>query len=295
MRYMNPGYASWLERNTSLAVQEETGNPYANASFYLTKSKTCIYRLNLYKELYIKASLWLYSPSQTYTNCYIGVGTGYFTGAVFSNNDSYTWKAGYADYAWNISCYVNKEAVAKVNALNEVLLHFDGKNYEAIINGTSVLKTGWTNKTIDLVIYSDDGKGHWSNLIISDEPIDIREHVIELPVTLADATMAEQEDGGYSASKAGQVLQYDLDAEALIKKYGGDTLVTGIGFQAEKAYTNGDLLTKLEEYLQEEDGTEHSIGSISLPTTGGQAVLGLPTEEITLADMAGKKLGYRSS
>jgi hypothetical protein len=89
--------------------------------------------------------------------------------------------------------------------------------------------------------------------------------------------------------------QYDLDAEALIKKYGGDTLVTGIGFQAEKAYTNGDLLTKLEEYLQEEDGTEHSIGSISLPTTGGQAVLGLPTEEITLADMAGKKLGYRSS
>ena len=90
-------------------------------------------------------------------------------------------------------------------------------------------------------------------------------------------------------------MQYDLDAEALIKKYGGDTLVTGIGFQAEKAYTNGDLLTKLEEYLQEEDGTEHSIGSISLPTASGQAVLGLPTEEITLADMAGKKLGYMSS
>ena len=37
MRYMNPGYVSWLERNTDLAVQEETGNPYANASFYVNK------------------------------------------------------------------------------------------------------------------------------------------------------------------------------------------------------------------------------------------------------------------
>lgn len=294
MRYMNPGYVSWLERNTDLAVQEETGNPYANASFYVNKGKTCVYLLTLDKELYIKASLWLYSATQTYTTCYIGAGTGYFTGAVFSTNDSTTWKGGYADGSWNISCRVKNDAIVKTNALNEVLLHFDGKKCEAIINGTSVLNTSWTNKTIELVIYAEDGKGHWSNLIISDEPIDIREHVIELPVTLADVTMDEMESGGYSSTKAGQVLQYALNADTLIKKYGGDSLVTGIGFQAEKAYTNGDLLTKLEEYLQAEDGTEQNIGSFSLPTGDGQTILGLPIENITLADMAGKKLGYRS-
>ena len=132
-------------------------------------------------------------------------------------------------------------------------------------------------------------------MIISDEPIDIREHVIELPVTLADVTMAEQEDGGYSSSKAGQVLQYSLDAETLINKYGGDSLVTGIGFQAEKACRNGDLLTTLEEYLQAEDGTEQNLGCMSLPTTDDQVILGVPAENITLSDMAGKKLGYRSS
>ena len=295
MKYMNPGYVSWLERNTDLAVQEEKGNPYANVSFYITKSKTSIYRLTFSRELYIKASLWLYNASRTYTTCYIGAGTGYFTGAVFTTADSVIWKGGYANGSWNISGNVIKDAVVKCNALNEVLLHFDSERYEAIINGTCVLNTSWSNKTIDLVIYSDDGKGNWSNLIISDEPIDIREHVIELPVTLADVTMTEREDGGYLANTAGQHLQYAVDTDTLIKKYGGDSLVTGVGFQAEQAYTNGDLLTKLEEYLQEEDGTEHSIGSIALPTTGGQAVLGLPTEEITLADMAGKKLGYRSS
>lgn len=295
MRYMNPGYVSWLERNTSLAVQEETGNPYAKASFYVTKEKTCVYRLNLEKELYIKASLWLYSTSSTYTSCYIGAGTGYFSGVVFNKRDSDKWKAGYANSAWNIGCNVVREAEVKDNALNEILLHFDGEKIEAFVNGTCVLDRSWTNKDIDLVIFSDEGKGHWSNLIISDEPIDIREHVIELPVTLADVTMAEQEDGGYSSNKAGQILQYVLDAETLIKKYGEDSLVTGIGFQAEKAYRNGDLLTRLEEYLQAEDGTEQNIGSMSLPTTDGQVILGLSAEDITLADMADKKLGYRSS
>ena len=91
------------------------------------------------------------------------------------------------------------------------------------------------------------------------------------------------------------MLQYVLDAETLIKKYGEDSLVTGIGYQAEKAYRNGDLLTRLEEYLQAEDGTEQNSGSMSLPTTDGQVILGLPAEDITLADMADKKLGYRSS
>lgn len=295
MKYMNPGYVSWLERNTALGVQEETGNPYANASFYITKEKTSVYRLTFTKELYIKASVRLFSASRTYTTCYIGTGTGYFTGAVFTTADSVIWKGGYANGSWNIGGNVVREAVVKSNALNEVLLHFDGENYEAIINGTRVLNTGWTNKTIDLVIYSEDGKGYWSNLIISDEPIDIREHVIELPVTLSDVTMTEREDGGYSANTAGQHLQYDVDTDTLIKKYGGDSLIKGIGFQAEQAYTNGDLLTKLEGYLQPSDGTEQSLGGIALPGSDGQAVLGVPVADVTLGDMAGKKLGYRSS
>ncbi len=295
MRYMNPGYVSWLDRNADLAVQEETGNPYANASFYITKEKTSVCHLTFTKELYIKASLWLYAASRTYTTCYIGVGTGYFFGAVFSTEDSYNWKAGYAKSSWNIGCNVIKDAVIRDNALNEVLLHFDGAKFEVIINDTPVLNTSWSNKTIDLVIYARDGKGHWSNLIISDEPIDIREHVIELPVTLSDVTMAEREDGGYSSNTTGQVLQYAVDIDTLIKKYGGNSRVTGFGFQAEQAYTNGDLLTKLEGYLQSADGTEQSLGSIALPTTDGQAVLCLPLADVTLADMEGKKLGYRSS
>lgn len=231
MKYMNPGYVSWLERNTDLAVQEETGNPYANASFCIPKSKTSVYRLTFTKELYIKASVWLCNASRTYTMGYIGAGTGYFTGAVFSTNDSYTWKGGYANGAWNIGCYVNKDAVVKCNALNEVLLHFDGEKYEAIINGTSVLNTSWSQKTIDLVIYSDEGKAYWSNLIMSDEPIDIREHVIELPVTLADVTMTEREDGGYSSNTAGEVLQYAVDTDTLKKSMVGIRRLRALGFR----------------------------------------------------------------
>ena len=292
---MNPGYVSWLERNTELGVQEETGNPYAKAAFYITKEKTCVYRLTFTKELYIKASVWLYNTSSTYTKCYIGAGTRYFTGAIFSNNDSNTWKGGYVNGAYNISCNENKDVAVKQNALNEVLLHFDGEKYEAIINGVRVLNTSWSDKTIDLVIYARDGKGHWSNLIISDEPIDIREHILELPAELTEVTMTEREDGGYSSTKAGQHLQYAVDTDSLIKKYGGDSQITGMGLQAEQAYTNGDLLTKLDAYLQSADGTELSLGSISLPGADGQTILGVTVKNITLADMEGKKLEYRSS
>ena len=132
-----------------------------------------------------------------------------------------------------------------------------------------------------------------SNLIISDSPIDAKEHVIALPVKATETDMTANADGSYTADKAGQYLLQTIDADALLTKYGSETKITGLEFCGNPASCTGSELEKIVGIQKAKDGTVTEWGSTTLSMT--PAVVRLAnTTALTLEELGNCQIGVKA-
>ena len=271
-RYMNPGYGELLTVSGT-TITDKTYNPYSGVALRQAESCRGVVLPYMPTEIYMKATFYMAKNSSRQLSFTAGNGNGfsyeggYYPSYCVSVNNSGKVQGKIVDAAY-----------LKENALNEILMYFkagtaDSGHAYVNINGTVVLDAAFAVEFKDasnhyvanpdeVEIYTGSSeKDFVSNIILSDLPIDIREHVIELPVKSVESDMTKNEDGSYTSTATGQVLWQQIDWDALVKKYGGDSKLTGLMLETNPAYRTGEVLKSLVAVQQDGQGNVKEIGT----------------------------------
>ena len=297
-RYMNPGMAELLDVTGGTTLTDKKYNPYSGTAFWQSSNNPAVILPEVPQEIYIHATVYLNTPTGDYPRCDF-FPTDNKTGISLEYGSYRGWECDTLfDNTQNGS--INGEAsYLKQDELHEVLVYMKaGNNSDGIIaasiNGKEVIhRTGNVTLSKNVRIRCTNNTFLLSNLILSDMPIDSKEHVILLPVKSTETDMATNEDGSYTADKDGQYLLQIVDAESLLKKYGGSTKITGLGFIGNPAYTTGSELTKLTA-VQKADGIVTEIGSAVLSTDSAAIVRVAGKADLSLADLGKYQIGVKA-
>ena len=305
-RYINPGYAELLDVAGGKTIQNDIYNPYSQVAFMQPSKLAGIVLPEMPVEIYMKCTVFLKYQAGKDNEFHLEAGNN---NGIAVDYSSYT--------GWRYSLWANGSSQAgygyttlKDDALNEILLHIkagdsgSGGWYYTNINGTEICNKAYTTSfkatsstsvKPDIVeIYAKDYETTaLSNIILSSDPIDMKEHAIVLPVKATETDMAANDDGSYTADKAGQYLLQTVDMDNLMKNFGGDTKITGLAFCGNPAYCTGTELTKLTN-IQKVDGTVTELGSTILSTTATAIAHIAGSTDISLADLGKYQIGVKA-
>lgn len=139
----------------------------------------------------------------------------------------------------------------KAGRVNTIWLHAVSGNYESnitvIVNNERVVNDVSTPSQClgTLIGFDINAEVPVSNVIISDEEIDLNETVVEVGHSSVETTMTEN-DGAYSSAMIGAHVLQTLDTTNLYGLFGSDSKVTGLAAIAAPAYTTGDEINKIK-------------------------------------------------
>ena len=301
--YINPGTADLLDV-AGTTVENPKYNPFGGISFWqdTVDRKSCTTLPEIPSELYMKFCLYLKGAS-AYATVYAGNNTGCSVSC-----SSGTWRFTVTSSNSQVCNRTAPEAGLKVSGMNDILFHARYGYYSAgyisvIVNGTEVYTA---NTTVDfnqkstgnvpsdgIVFYSRNEDALLSNIIVSDAPVAWNEKVAVLAAKSTDTDMADNGDGSYTASAAGQYLFQSLDADALIGTYGEASPVTGVFLAGNPAYCTGAELTKAIA-CGRKDGIVTEYGTAALGTDRNAHALIGSRLSLTLADLRGREFGWKA-
>ena len=301
-KYMNPGFAEWLNTSAGKTVNSYEYNRYGGVAFWNNQNKADVELPEaLGKHLYIKASFWISDQ---------GGDRGYFEISSANKDGSKgTGFGGYRGYgsSWSIYRYgggsystMSKVTCIRYGKMNDILIHittdttgaakmtltlngtviYDGLDWDFGLHGYVKLRS----EVSDLLL---------SNIIISDQPIDIKERVVPLAVKTTETDLPVDDDGNYITSEPDKTVLYTLDASNVIERLGDDFQITGMGFACVPGYSTGDAVTKITGFRRDQQG-ESELGSVSLSTEkNGKAVLGTAID-MSLGDLQTSQFGIKT-
>ncbi len=300
-KYLNPGFAEWLNTNAGTTVSSYEYNRYGGVSFWNKQNKADVELPEAsVKHLYIKASFWISDQPE---------GKGYFEISSANKDGSKgTGFGGYRSYGdWAIYRYsdgeintISKVTCIRYGKMNDILIHinkdtngaakltltlngtviYDGQSWDFDIRGYVKLRS----EAFDLLL---------SNIIISDQPIDIKERVVPLKVKTIETDLPVDDDGNYITSEPDKTVLYTLDASDVIERFGDDFQITGMGVACVPGYSTGDAVTKITGIRKDQQG-EKELGSVRLSSEkNGKAVLGTAID-MSLADLQASQFGIKT-
>lgn len=298
---MNPGFAEWLNTNAGTTVNSYEYNRYGGISFWNKQSKSDVELPEAPgNHLYIKASFWISEQPGS---------KGYFEiSSVNKDGSNHTGFGGYINYS-KCSLYrysgdsfyeLSEGNIIRSGKINDILIHINKETGGApkmtlILNGTVI----YDDRSWDYGIHgyvklrSDISDVLLSNIIISDQPIEIKERVVPLKIVATETDLSLDEEGSYITSKPGQTVLYTLDAGDVIERFGDDFQITGLGFACIPAYSTGDAVSKIIG-LRKQHESEDELGSVYLPTDrDGKAVFGTAID-MSLADLQASQFGVKT-
>ena len=318
MRYINPGFAEFLDAEGGTTVEGKDFNPDNGVALYQPKDNegvdisletapTHFYaKFDVYIPLWsemsdgIMAKVGFYSNHSGYIG-FCGWQLRKYSGdldpqVIIGNGSSYD---KYVEYKVG--------GALKFGQVNNFWMHFKARStsaadgeYQVYMNGEKIMEN--TQKYIymdaisKLVIYATQnyGKCYLSNIIMSfDEEISLKEKIQAVPLVDAVTDMTAQEDGTYLADATGQQILQTVDVQSLIDKYGGTSKVTGIAIGGRPAYRTGEDLARLTGISKAgSDQTEHVIRK--LHTNINMGAVDCYSVNTTIADMAGLQLGWKA-
>ena len=315
-RYINPGYVHLLDADAQATATQVTGNEYSKTGVAFSQTNyysAGITIANFHEGDDFWARFDVYIPNSTSGAVYCYAPYTYRSGFNLTFNTSNFHiiidRAGSTDkyIADGISWSRAWEYGLKRNAINSILIHAkyvtdDGYWIEININGTKTTyspnnpnKTWNYNANYKYAILYAASRSSVSNIIFSNEEINIKEQVVALPVSTTETTMTAQEGGIYLADNVGQTLLQTIDASALISQYGSDSKVTGIALVGTPAYRTGEQLSSLTA-ISKNGGvtTEHGTSNLSDASDTviwqGFSV----ASDTTIADLQNMQLGWKA-
>ena len=311
MRYINPGFAEFLDVDTGTTVEGETYNPTNGVSVYQTTDNDGVDISLTATDFYAKFDVYIAPiaelPSNTFAK--IGIFKPGSVNAGFCGLLLYKYSSSYIHIRaivgnGNDSSVTNSNVSVNWGGVNKFFLHYKARSestadgeYQIYMNGAQILSgTGkWVflDNTSKLVIYSVTDKCLISNIIMSDEEISMREQIQAVPLGSPVTDMIDREDGTYLADTAGQQILSTVDVASLISAYGGVSRVTGVAIGGNPAYRTGEGITTLTG-ISKADGnqTEHGIKTLKTDTNAG--AIDCYSVNTTIADMVGLELGWKA-
>lgn len=293
---MNPGLAELLDVSGGTNVIGKQYNPYGETAFWQSSSSPAVILPEVPTEIYIHVTLYLDKPQGDYPKCQF-LPTDNTTGVSFQYSSYSGWSCNAIFNNTQDGSVSETDAHLEEGKLHEVIVYLKGDSNGIIavsINGSEVLRrTGYVPLSQNVKIKCSSATFLLSNLIISDTPIDAKEHVIALPVKATETDMTANADGSYTADKAGQYLLQTIDADALLTKYGSETKITGLEFCGNPASCTGSELEKIVGIQKAKDGTVTEWGSTTLSMT--PAVVRLAnTMALTLEKLGNCQIGVKA-
>ncbi len=305
-KYVNPGYGNLLDVEGGTTVEDKryskTGvsffQPAADHGLMLSQTPT---------ELYGKFDVYLSDESNFEME--IGI-SGDFVHIEKSGKEvSIALKINSSGvfYAYaNITdpAKLKQKTGLVMNTINTIWFHIQsylaepsGKGSLAIdVNGVEMANRIYNLGFYDykeITVYSNNDKALLSNVIISDEPIAKKEQVIFLPVKDTETDMTPNEDGIYTAAKAGQQILQSVDTESLIDQYGAESKIMSIVTIGNPAYRTADGLSSLTGISKcGEEITEH--GKKDVPQSTTAAIEDVYNVDMSMADLEGMKFGWKA-
>ena len=263
-RYLNPGYADLIETGTRETKTSTHYNPFGGVFFSKLSDGASITIPNDMPEIYVKVTLFLHKNTSKYMVMDIFRGTDF----QFSVKDNGMWRA------WLMNAMVAEGEVSKdfkYEGINEILIYVKQGTAETghmsvNVNGKVILDIAkaYKQNSNSLTFYTQDYlQTALSNLIVSDAPVGIKEHVIELIPKATETDMAKNDDGVYTANAPGQSLMHTLDIPALIAKYGSETTINSLCFIGSPAYSTGTEMKNVTSILGL-NGEERELGQQEL-------------------------------
>ena len=293
---MNPGLAELLDVSGGTNVIGKQYNPYGETAFWQSSSSPAVILPEVPTEIYIHVTLYLDKPQGDYPKCQF-LPTDNTTGVSFQYSSYSGWSCNAIFNNTQDGSVSETDAHLEEGKLHEVIVYLKGDSNGIIavsINGSEVLRrTGYVPLSQNVKIKCSSATFLLSNLIISDTPIDAKEHVIALPVKATETDMTANADGSYTADKAGQYLLQTIDADALLTKYGSETKITGLEFCGNPASCTGSELEKIVGIQKAKDGTVTEWGSTTLSMTPAVVRL-VNTTALTLEELGNCQIGVKA-
>ena len=293
-KYINPGYAELLSVRGGTTV---TGEQYSKTgvSFWMPKIRGIAVPYTL-TELYGKFDVYLKSGKSLDSTAWLQFG-----------EKNRVKISGYRDY-WNVygtnsdTSYFDAKKRMKHDDVNTIWFHMkQGLNYDAmlhvIVNGHEIGKR--TNLYMDfrdakeISIYAETDDALLSNIILSDEDINMKEQAVLLSVQSTVTDMTDGGDGSYRATAVGQQILQTMDTAALAEAYGADSQVTGVTLFGAPAYRTGTGICTLTS-LEEANGavTEHGRHELTDKTTA--LVWDGHGASFNMAEMEARQFGWKA-
>ncbi|WP_026760655.1 hypothetical protein [Selenomonas ruminantium] len=318
MRYINPGFAEFLDVEDGTTVEGTKFNPDNGVALYQPKDNEGIDITLETAPTHFYAKFDVYIPPWSEMSDGVMAEVGFY-----SKHSGYT---GF--YGWQLRKYSSDldpqviignsssydkyveykvGGALKFDSVNSFWMHFKARSasvadgeYQVYMNGEKIMEN--TQKYIymdaisKLVIYATQnyGKCYLSNIIMSfDEEISLKEKIQAVPLGDVVTDMTAQENGTYLADTAGQQILQTVNVNSLISQYGGISKVTGIAIGGRPAYRTGEDLTRLTGISKAGDEQiEH--GTKKLLTNTDMGTVDCYSVNANIADLAGMQLGWKA-
>ena len=311
MRYINPGYAEFLDVDGGITIQDATYNPTNGAAFYQPTDMEGVNIANTVSEFYGKFDIYLPQISSLPSNYFAKVG-------IFKPGNANAGLNGVGLYKYS-SSYIhvkslvlgssdktvtNSDAAFNFGGINHFYFYFKARSastadgeYFIYMNDVKILEaTGkwiYMDNASKLVIYACEATPV-SNIILADEEISMKERIQAVPLGSPVTDMIDREDGTYLAESSGQQILQTMDVASLIATYGGASRVKGIALGGKPAYRTGEGLTTLTGLSKVSGGSQVEHGTKTLKTATTAGAVDCYSVNTNIADMVGVQLGWKA-
>ncbi len=325
-KYLNPGYGSlfYLANSNIMTVRSNIYNPNCGVAFFSNHSPCYAGHVvaNNTKDLYLKFDIYLPATTENLSWTEIDIkGNTIFR---LEQNGTTRTITPMAIANLNIS---GNDTNLKLGRVNKIWLHLTaettGWNLEIFVNNDYISDAantdykGAVSRGNQITFYVDNAHP-MSNLIITDQNLNIKETIVEVDSSAIEATMTAKNNGTYASSQSGEYVLKTPDTTALYSSFGASATVLGMVAVAAPAFNTGNSLnlkcrkvdadttvtdyslynSVIEDYfvlqnMSEEDFEELNSTDVSFyPCVAVQVPI---TSGTTLADLNGLKIGWVTS
>ena len=311
-KYLNPGVPRLLDTTNGVLVEDEKCSR-TGVGFWQPNTEKGVKFPAYPSELYCKFDFFLHYDTSSDTDYSIIVRTNYpYCGISLKKSKAYV------DFEYHVRSYdytiaygdetakLQDEGNLRLNQVNTVFFHYKPSTssssndsvIEIFVNGKRKVQSSRyaefpsNSEGVTMAFSSSNAIAPISNIILSDEPFDMRESLVRVPVKSVTTDMTDNGDGTYTATGAGQTLLQELDVPALIEAHGATSDVTGILSVASPAYRT-DALNVLT-HIEKTGDTLTEYESADVGTYEGGAARTVHPVTMKAADLAGLSVGWKA-
>ena len=311
MRYINPGYAEFLDVDGGTTITDTTYNPTNGVSLYQPTDMEGVNISASASVFYGKFDIYLPPISSLPSNFFAKVGilkpgnmnAGLNGVGLYKYSGSYIHVKSLVGGS-NDKTVTNSDITFNFGGINHFYFYFKARSestadgeYFICMNGEKILEgTGkwiYMDNASKLVIYACEATPI-SNIILADTEISTKERIQAVPLGTPVTDMIDLEDGTYLADTAGQQILQTVDVASLISAYGGTSQVTGIAIGGKPAYRTGDGLTTLTGLSKASGGSQVEHGTKTLRTSTAAGTVDCYSVDTTIADLVDLELGWKA-